>query len=97
MNREENNQWHLSKSVPVTFILAIVAQTVALIWFVATLRNDVDVNRQSIGRNLSGIEQNKEQISQLRVVVQSQAVTLARIDENIKAIRSAVEEFRKQD
>jgi predicted Zn-dependent protease len=57
----------------------------------------VDVNRQSIGRNLSGIEQNKEQISQLRVVVQSQAVTLARIDENIKAIRSAVEEFRKQD
>jgi hypothetical protein len=97
MNREENNQWHLSKSVPVTFILAIVAQTVALIWFVATLRNDVDVNRQSIGRNLSGIEQNQEQINQLRVVVQSQAVTLARIDENIKAIRSAVEEFRKQD
>ena len=96
MSREDN-QWHLSKSVPVTFILAIVAQTVALIWFVATLRNDVDVNRQSIGRNLSGIEQNKEQIGQLRVVVQSQAVTLARIDENIKAIRSAVEEFRKQD
>ena len=96
MNREDN-QWHLSKSVPITFILAIVAQTVALIWFVATLRNDVDVNRQSIGRNLSGIEQNQEQINQLRVVVQSQAVTLARIDENIKAIRSAVEEFRKQN
>ena len=92
-----DNEWHLSKSVPVTFILAIVAQTIALIWFVATLRNDVDVNRDSINRNLTSIEQNQEQIAELRVVVQSQAVTLARIDENIKAIRAAVEEFKKQD
>lgn len=94
---ERDNQWHLSKSVPVTFILAIVAQTVALIWFVATLRNDVDVNRGSISRNLASIEQNNEEIANLRVVVQSQAVTLARIDENIKAIRSAVEEFKKEN
>jgi hypothetical protein len=94
---DRENQWHLSKSVPVTFILAIVAQTIALIWFVATLRNDVDVNRGSISRNLASIEQNNEEIANLRVVVQSQAVTLARIDENIKAIRSAVEEFRKED
>ena len=92
-----DNEWHLSKSVPVTFILAIVAQTIALIWFVATLRNDVDVNRDSINRNLTSIKQNQEQIAELRVVVQSQAVTLARIDENIKAIRTAVEQFKKQN
>mgnify|MGYP000485696724 CR=1 FL=1 len=92
-----DNEWHLSKSVPVTFILAIVAQTIALIWFVATLRNDVDVNRDSINRNVTSIQQNQDQIAELRVVVQSQAVTLARIDENIKAIRAAVEEFKKQN
>jgi len=92
-----DNEWHLSKSVPVTFILAIVAQTIALIWFVATLRNDVDVNRDSINRNLTSIKQNQEQIAELRVVVQSQAVTLARIDENIKAIRTAVEKFKEQN
>ena len=92
-----DNEWHLSKSVPVTFILAIVAQTIALIWFVATLRNDVDVNRDSINRNLTSIKQNQEQIAELRVVVQSQAVTLARIDENIKAIRTAVEQFKEQN
>lgn len=94
---DRENQWHLSKSVPVTFILAIMAQTVALIWFVATLRNDVDVNRSSISRNLANIDQNSEQIADLRMVVQNQAVTLARIDENIKAIRSAVEEFKKEN
>ena len=92
-----DNEWHLSKSVPITFILAIIAQTIALIWFVATLRNDVDVNRDSINRNLNSIEQNQEQIAELRVVVQSQAVTLARIDENIKAIRAAVEQFKEQN
>jgi len=43
-----DKEWHLSKSVPVTFILAIMAQTVALIWFVATLRNDVDSNQQQL-------------------------------------------------
>jgi hypothetical protein len=29
--------WHLSKSVPITFIVAVVMQTVALVWYVSTL------------------------------------------------------------
>lgn len=76
--------WHLSRSVPITFIFAIFMQTIALIWFVATLRNDVDNNRTEIVR----IE---TRTSQLEQAVQSQALTLARIDENLKAIRDAVE------
>lgn len=79
-----DNQWHLSKSVPVTFILAIMAQTVALIWFVATLRNDVDANKERMIRNETRVET-------LETVVQDQAVMLARIDENLKAIREAIE------
>jgi len=85
----EDKQWHLSKSVPISFILAIVAQTIALIWFVATLRNDVDVNSTEILRHQVRLES-------LETLVQNQAVSLARIDENIKAIRNAVEESRKQ-
>lgn len=80
----EDREWHLSKSVPITFILAIVAQTVALIWFVATLRNDVDNNQKQIIRHETRIETVEE-------IVQNQAVMLARIDENLKAIRDAVE------
>jgi len=79
-----DNQWHLSKSVPVTFILAIIAQTIALIWFVATLRSDVDMNQQQILRHEVRIETVED-------IVQNQAVMLARIDENLKAIRDAIE------
>ena len=80
----EDKQWHLSKSVPISFILAIVAQTVALIWFVATLRNDVDINQTQLLRHEVRIETVED-------IVQSQAVMLARIDENLKAIRDAIE------
>ena len=79
-----NDEWHLSKSVPISFILAIIAQTVALIWFVATLRSDVDINQSQLLRHEVRIEAVEE-------IVQSQAVLLARIDENLKAIRDAIE------
>lgn len=84
-----NEPWHLSRSVPITFIFAIFMQTIALIWFVATLRNDVDNNRTEIVR----IETRTTQLEQ---AVQSQALTLARIDENLKAIRDAVENLANQ-
>lgn len=84
-----DKQWHLSKSVPITFILAICLQTIALIWFVATLRNDVDNNQTEIVRHAVRLET-------LESIVQSQSISLARIDENIKAIRDAVEEARRE-
>lgn len=87
-----DNQWHLSKSVPVTFILAIVAQTIALIWFVATLRNDVDNNAYRIER-VSLVHETR--LEALEKVVQNQAIMLARIDENLKAIREAIEKNRQ--
>ena len=76
--------WHLSRSVPISLIFAIACQTVALIWFVATLRNDVDSNRTELIR----LETRTDKLEQ---IVQSQAVTMGRMDENIKAIRDAVE------
>ena len=85
----DDTQWHLSKGVPITFLLAIVLQTVALIWFVATLRNDVDTNQKEIVRleiRTSGLEQG----------VQSQAITLGRIDENIKTIRLILDTMARE-
>lgn len=80
----EVGNWHLSKSVPISFILAIIAQTVALLWFVATLRNDVDNNAMDIIRL-------ETRTGKLEEVVHNQTVTMARMDENIKAIRDVVE------
>lgn len=84
-----DTQWHLSKSVPISFILAIIMQTIALIWFVATLRNDVDINKTELIR----LETRTDKLEQ---IVQSQAVTLGRMDENIKSIRVILEGMARQ-
>lgn len=82
MTQEES--WHLSKSIPLTLVFAITCQTIALIWFVASLSNDIDTAKKELIRQ-------DTRINTLETVVQSQAVTMARMDENIKAIRDAVE------
>lgn len=79
-----DSNWHMSRSVPISLIFAIACQTVALIWFVATLRNDVDLNRMEIIRL-------ETRTSSLEEIVQTQAVTLGRMDENIKSIRTILE------
>lgn len=81
---DANKDWHLSKSIPLTLIFAIACQTVALIWFVASLRSDVDNNAKELVRQ-------DTRISTLEEIVQNQAVTMGRIDENIKAIRTTIE------
>lgn len=82
-------EWHLSRSVPISLIFAIACQTVALIWFVATLRNDVDINKTEIIK----LETRTENLEE---IVQSQAVTLARMDENLKSIRVILEGMARQ-
>jgi antitoxin component HigA of HigAB toxin-antitoxin module len=85
-----SDDWHLSKSVPVPFILAIVAQTIALVWYVSSLDNDVENNTRDLLRH-------EVRLEALEKIVQSQALTLARMDENIKAIRTSVEKMAAQD
>jgi hypothetical protein len=82
MSQEES--WHLSKSIPLTLVFAIACQTVALIWFVSSLSNDIDSAKKELIRQ-------DTRITTLETVVQGQAITMARMDENIKAIRAAVE------
>jgi septal ring factor EnvC (AmiA/AmiB activator) len=84
------NSWHLSKSVPISFILAILAQTVALVWYVSSLDNNIKNNQRELIRHETRIEA-------LEKIVQTQAVTLGRMDENIKAIRHSVEKMANTD
>jgi hypothetical protein len=82
------DSWHLSKSIPLTFVLAILGQTIALVWFVADLNNDIQTNTREIVRH-------ETRLIALENIVQTQAVTMARIDENIKSIREMMEDTRK--
>jgi TolA-binding protein len=79
-----NEQWHLSKSVPISFIFAILLQTMTLVWFIASLNSAVADNSREIVRH-------ETRIQSLETAVQSQAVSVARMDENIQAIRGMIE------
>jgi len=79
--------WHLSKSVPATFILAIVIQTVGLVWYMSSLDANVTTNAREIARH-------EIRINEIEKTAQLQAVMLGRIDENIKAIRDAVDKMQ---
>ena len=81
-------EWHLSKSIPLTFVLAILAQTVALVWFVSSLNSAIESNTRDLMRH-------EARINTLETVVQQQAVTMGRIDENIKSIRLMMEATRR--
>ncbi len=84
----EDNSWHLSKSVPITLIFAIVMQTVALVWFMSSLSSDLDQAKTDIVRH-------DIKIASIEKVVQGQAVTMARMDENIRSIRKLLEDYLK--
>lgn len=84
-----NEQWHLSKSVPISIIGAVIVQTITIVWFIANLNANVQTNTRDLVRHETRIET-------LEASVQSQAVSMARMDENIQAIRDMVEQLTRQ-
>jgi hypothetical protein len=85
---DNTSEWHLSKSIPLTFVVAIFIQTVSLVWYVSSLDNTIKNNEKELLRQ-------DVRINSLEGVVQSQALTLARIDENIKSIRLMMENVQR--
>ena len=84
MKQEES--WHLSKSVPITLIFGLITQGAAIVWTVSMMLGDID-------RNTTNIKEMELRVTKIEEMVHDQAVSMARIDENIKAIRSAVEKM----
>ena len=85
---KKDQEWHLSKSVPLTFVVAIFIQTASLVWYVSSMDNTIRNNEKELLRQ-------DVRIQSLEGVVQTQALTLARIDENIKSIRSMMEAVQR--
>jgi len=81
--------WHLSKSVPLSIIFAVVVQTVTLVWFIAGLNASIESNSRDLVRHETRIEA-------LETSVQNQAIAVARMDENIQAIRSMLEQMARR-
>jgi hypothetical protein len=85
---KKDQEWHLSKSVPLTFVVAIFIQTASLVWYVSSMDNTIRNNEKELMRQ-------DVRIQSLEGVVQTQALTLARIDENIKSIRTMMEAVQR--
>ena len=83
-----NEPWHLSKSVPLSIIFAVIAQTVTLVWFIAGLNASIDSNAKDIVRHETRLEA-------LETSVQNQAISVARMDENIQAILQMLEQMAR--
>lgn len=84
MADDKEDSWHLSKSVPLQVIVGLFIQAGAIVWTVSMMMSDIE-------KNMQDIMVLEITVNELETVVQSQQVSLARIDENIKAIRDAVE------
>ena len=80
------DSWHLSKSVPITLIFGLLVQGAAIVWTVSMMMSDIETNRDDI----MSLQQ---RMARIETSVHEQAISLARIDENIKAIRSSVEKM----
>ena len=81
---DQQDNWNLSKSVPITFLFGLIVQAIAIVYVVSMTIANVEKNREDLTRleiRVSTIEDN----------IHALAVSMARMDENIKAIRSAVE------
>ena len=80
----EQNPWSLQRTIPLTFLLALAVQGAAIVWSASMMSSDIKKNTQDIAVL-------EVRVNQLTDVLQTQAVSLARIDENIKSIRQLVE------
>ena len=89
MTKDEDN-WHLSRSVPITLIFGLIAQAAAIVWTVSMMMSDIERNGEEIMRLQS-------RMSIVEDATQRQAVSMTRIDENIKAIRQSVEKMASED
>ena len=69
----------LDKSMPLTFILLLFVQIVGVSFFMSGMSSDILHNEK-------GNLRLADKVQQMEINTQSQAVTIARMDENIKSI-----------
>jgi len=73
-----------NNNLSIGLILGLVTQGAAIVWTVSMMMSDIEANREDIVESQLNIQR-------LNLAVQTQAISNARIDENIKAIRDIME------
>jgi hypothetical protein len=73
-----------NNNLSIGLIFGLVTQGAAIVWTVSMMMSDIEDNREDIIKTQLNIQR-------LNLAVQTQAISNARIDENIKAIRDIME------
>ena len=90
MSSNPVTDWHLSKTVPISFIVGLITQGAAIVWTVSMMMSDIENNREDLMELQLRVQATERS-------TQQQAISMARIDENIKAIRETIERMARKN
>ena len=80
MTDEQDNNWHLDKKVPITLLLAILLQTIGVVWWGATMAEKVVVLKE----RLDAIAPNSDRLTRVEVKVDTLLSSVTRIEAQTK-------------
>lgn len=86
---QERESWHLSKSVPISLIIALLVQAAAVVWHGSQWTAAISENRKDIDRLTN------DYVSMSKGS-QEQAVQLARIEENTRNLADRIADLVRQ-
>ena len=86
MTKERVSLGLTNNNISIGLVFGLITQGAAIVWTVSMMMADIESNRKDI-------TETQIRVGRLETSVQNQAVSMARIDENIKAIRTAVEKM----
>jgi ACT domain-containing protein len=84
-----NEQWHLSKSVPITLIMGLLIQAVAIVWTVSTMSAGIAENKDDILRN-------ETRITIVERAEHDLALSMVRMETTLSQIQKILERLVKQ-
>ena len=101
MKKPTNGSWHLEKSVPVSMIVAIMLQTLAMVWWAARIEGRVSsleagvVLNVGLSERLTHVDVGlSERLTRVEVTQNHVLATIAENRTDIKNILSLVNEIK---
>ena len=96
--RSKQEEWHLDKKVPLSLIFAMLVQAAMVIWAIADIKKDTELNKQAIAQLMSkNVEQDGElkdaikEMGRIQLGASITDVEAASIEEFLKALEGKKE------
>lgn len=84
--------WHLDKRVPISLIMTLVIQTVAVIWFFSTLSHRVDANALAIKAVTLSATRQDQRVRTNTNAISSISATLRNIERTTERIEKKLDD-----